>query len=96
MGVAGASTERLVDLCETAKCDVYVTGHGAQNYLNHQRFEEQGISTRYMDYRKVPYEQGDIEFNPFVSILDAIANCGERTRDLLCSEAVYWRKFNVS
>jgi WbqC-like protein family len=96
MSIAGAGTERLVGLCEATNCDVYVTGHGAQNYLKHQLFEEQGISTRYMDYRKVPYDQGRIEFNPFVSILDAIANCGERTRELLCSDAVYWREFNVS
>jgi hypothetical protein len=96
MGVEGASTERLVDLCEAVNCDVYVTGHGALNYLNHQQFEDKGISVRYMDYRKVLYEQGHGEFTPFVSILDAIANCGERTRDLLGSEAIYWRQFNVS
>lgn len=96
MGVAGASTERLVDLCEVVNSDVYVTGHGALNYLNHQQFEDKGISVRYMDYQKLPYEQGHIEFTPYVSILDAIANCGERTRDLLCSDAVYWRDLNVS
>ncbi len=96
MQVEGASTERLVKLCEAVNCDVYVTGHGALNYLNHQQFEERGISVRYIDYRKVPYEQGHGEFTPYVSILDAIANCGEATRDLLCSEAVYWRDFNVS
>jgi hypothetical protein len=96
MGVEGASTERLVALCEAVDCDVYVTGHGALNYLNHQQFEDKGISVQYMDYRKVPYEQGHIGFTPYVSILDAIANCGERTRDLLCSDAIYWRDFNVS
>ena len=96
MGVAGASTERLVDLCEAVNCDIYVTGHGALNYLNHQQFEDKGVSVRYMDYRKVPYEQGHGEFMPYVSILDAIANCGEHTRDLLCSDAKYWREFNVS
>lgn len=96
MGVAGASTERLVDLCEATDCDIYVTGHGALKYLNHQQFEDKGISVRYMDYTKVPYEQGHIEFTPYVSILDAIANCGERTRELLSSEAIYWRDFNVS
>jgi|SRR5215510_7416808 len=95
MGVAGASTERLVALCEATGCDVYVTGHGALKYLNHQTFEDRNISVRYMDYRKVPYEQGHGEFTPYVSILDAIANCGERARDLLCSEAVYWRDFNA-
>jgi hypothetical protein len=96
MGVAGSSTERLVNLCEAVNCDIYVTGHGALNYLNHQQFEDKGISVRYMDYRKVPYEQGHIEFTPYVSILDAIANCGERTRDLLCSDGIYWKDFKTS
>lgn len=96
MGVGGASTERLVALCESLGCDVYVTGLGALKYLAHEQFEARGISVRYMDYKKMPYEQGHGEFIPYVSILDTIANCGERTRDLLCSEAVYWREMNVS
>ncbi|HEY3041165.1 MAG TPA: WbqC family protein [Pyrinomonadaceae bacterium] len=96
MGVKGASTERLVALCEAVDCDVYVTGHGALRYLNHQQFEDKGVSVCYMDYKKVPYEQGHGEFTPYISILDAIANCGERARDLLCSAPVYWRDFTVS
>jgi WbqC-like protein family len=96
MEVGGASTQRLVDLCKLIDCDTYVTGHGALNYLNHEKFEEAGISVRYMDYRKVPYRQRHGEFTPYVSIIDAIANCGEQARDLLCSEAVYWREFNAS
>jgi WbqC-like protein family len=95
MGATGASTERLVALCKLTSCDVYVTGHGALNYLNHELFEEASISVCYMDYQKIAYRQRDGEFTPYVSILDALANCGERTRDLLCSEAVYWRNFNV-
>jgi hypothetical protein len=96
MGVDGASTGRLVALCEAVNCDVYVTGHGALKYLNHQQFEDKGISVCYMNYKKAPYEQGHGEFTPYVSILDAIASCGERTRDLLCSGAIYWRDFNGS
>jgi hypothetical protein len=95
MGVGGSSTRRLIDLCKAAGCETYVTGHGALKYLDHGRFEAEGISVRYMDYRKVPYPQGRGEFTPFVSVIDAIANCGERTRDLLCSSAVDWRDFNV-
>lgn len=96
MGVEGASTQRLVDICAAVNCATYVTGHGALKYLNHEAFEEKGVSVRYMDYMKVPYPQGHGEFTPYLSILDAIANCGEGTRDLLCSNAVYWRDFNVS
>ena len=96
MNVAGASTERLIGLCEATACDIYVTGHGALNYLNHEQFEDKGITVRYMNYQKAPYEQGYPEFTPFVSIIDAIANCGESARELLCSDAIYWRDFNVS
>jgi hypothetical protein len=93
LGVHGTATERLIGLCMQLDCDVYVTGHGALNYLNHEKFEERGITVRYMDYKKMPYEQGAGEFTPYVSILDALAYCGERTRDLMCSDSIYWRDF---
>jgi hypothetical protein len=95
MNVPGASTDRLVALCERTQCSIYVTGHGALKYLNYQSFEDRDISVRYIDYRKVPYRQGSGDFTPYVSILDAIAHCGERTRELLCSEAVYWKDFEA-
>jgi hypothetical protein len=95
MGVGGASTQRLVDLCKLVNCDTYVTGHGALKYLEHEKFEEVGISVRYMDYKKTAYQQRHGEFTPYVSILDAIANCGEQARELLCSDTIYWRNFNV-
>jgi hypothetical protein len=93
MGVPGVSTDRLVNLCERTNCDIYVTGHGALKYLDHEKFEERGISVRYMDYKKIPYRQGAGEFTPYVSILDAIAHCGEGARDLVCSDSVYWKNF---
>jgi WbqC-like protein family len=96
LGVEGSSTQRLVDLCKLVSCDSYVTGHGALNYLEHEKFEETGISVRYMAYKKTAYPQRHGEFTPYVSIIDAIANCGEQARELLASEAIYWREFNVS
>jgi hypothetical protein len=95
LGVSGSSTARLIDLCERTACDVYVTGHGALRYLDHERFEERRISVRYIDYRKLCYPQGSAEFTPYVSVLDAIAYCGEKTRKLLCSESVYWKDFVI-
>ena len=95
MAVEGSSTERLVNLCEATNCDVYVTGHGALNYLDHEQFERKGITVRYIDYQKVAYAQLHGDFTPYVSILDAIANCGDGARDLLRSEAVHWRDFDV-
>ena len=93
--VGGSSTQRLVDLCRYVGADVYVTGLGALKYLDHEQFEANNISVRYMDYKLTPYPQMFGDFTPYVSILDAIANCGDRVRELVCSESTYWRDFRV-
>ena len=90
-GMGGSSTQRLVDLCASVDANIYVTGHGALKYLEHDRFEERGIDVRYMDYQRVPYPQQHGEFTPYVSIIDAIANVGDRARDLLVSPAIHWK-----
>lgn len=94
IGIAGQRSQRLVELCLALKCDVYITGHGAKNYLEHESFEAAGVSVQYMDYKKVPYSQQFGDFTPYVSILDAIANCGKGAADLLVSGVINWREFN--
>jgi len=93
LGVGGMRTERLVAVCRHLRADNYITGLGALKYLEYSRFESFGISVRYMAYQMRPYEQSHGEFRPYVTILDAIAHCGEQTRDLLCSESVYWKDY---
>lgn len=93
LGIAGSSTGRLVDICRHYHADVYVTGLGALNYLDYEQFEDAEISVRYMDYEKKAYSQLHGTFTPYVSILDAIANCGEKTGELIRSGAIYWKDF---
>ena len=76
--------------------DVYVTGHGAKNYLDHEAFERGGVHVEYMDYQRRAYPQLHGEFTPYVSILDLIANMGREGRDLICSGTVSWREFHVN
>jgi hypothetical protein len=92
-GVAGASTQRLVDLCASAGATAYVTGHGALKYLEYEKFEARGIDVRYIDYRLAEYPQRHGEFTPFVSIIDPLANVGGAARDLVVSPTVSWRDF---
>jgi hypothetical protein len=91
--IAGASSQRLVDLCAAVGADAYVTGHGALNYLEYEKFEARGIEVRYIDYQLAKYPQRHGEFTPYVSILDPIANVGEAARDILVSPALPWREF---
>lgn len=95
LGIGGSSTLRLVNICRHLGADSYVTGLGALNYLDYSQFEDRGISVRYMDYMKVKYPQLHGEFTPYVSILDAVANCGSGASKLICSTSTYWKEFNV-
>ncbi len=90
--VTGSSTQRLIDLCKHHEADTYVTGHGAAKYLDHQAFEESGITVRYMDYELAEYPQIAGTFTPYVSVLDAIACCGDEASSLIKSSAVDWKE----
>ncbi len=89
----GSGSERVLSIVQRLGGSVYVTGHGARNYLQHQLFEKKGIEVRYMDYAKTPYPQLHGEFTPYVTILDLIANTGPRGRDFIHSGTKNWREF---
>lgn len=87
------SSQRLLDLLKRFDGTCYITGHGARNYLDHQLFEQSGVTVRYMLYEKVPYPQLHGEFTPYVSILDLIANCGRQGVEVMCSGTLHWKEF---
>lgn len=93
IGVQGKGSQRLRDLCLAIGANVYITGHGARNYLDHEFFEESGIRVEYMKYRMIPYPQLYGEFTPYVTALDLIANCGKEGTKVICSETIYWKDF---
>ncbi|HWT99115.1 MAG TPA: WbqC family protein [Terriglobales bacterium] len=90
---ATKSSEKLVELLSKLQANIYITGHGAKNYLDHELFERHGIRVEYMLYEKKPYPQLNGPFTPFVSILDLIANCGREGAKWLVSGTTYWKDF---
>lgn len=93
LGITGSGTERLLNLCKLVEAKTYITGLGALNYLEHERFDDADVMVRYMDYKLKKYVQLHGQFVPYVSIIDGIANCGDKVRDLICSPSVYWREY---
>jgi hypothetical protein len=93
LGVAGASTDRVLEVVLSLGGTTYVTGHGAAAYLDHQAFARAGVAVEYMDYRKLPYPQLHGAFTPFVSALDLAANCGAAGVDRICSPSIPWERF---
>lgn len=76
LDIPGNGTDRVLSIVQHLKGGVYVTGHGARNYLDHNKFEYAGISVQYMRYRCLSYPQLYGDFNPYLSALDLVANCG--------------------
>jgi hypothetical protein len=90
LGVGGSSSQRLRDITAALDGTVYLTGHGALNYLDHSIFEERNIEVRYMDYAVGPWPQDHGEFTPFVTALDALAHLGPAGATALHSTTLHW------
>ena len=88
-----SGSERLLKLCKLYDSNVYITGHGALKYISHDLFDSSGVDIKYMNYQKRQYNQQHGTFNPYVSGLDLVANCGPGGLSYICSKAVYWKDF---
>jgi len=77
-------TERLIHLCSSVGGTRYLTGQAARAYLVPDKFEQAGIEVKWMDYEGLPeYSQCWTGFEPRVSTIDLLLNCGRLSRDFL-------------
>lgn len=93
LSIPGRSTQRVVDLTRHFGGRAYLTGHGARNYLDHGAFAPHGIEVRYMDYERATYPQLHGAFDPHVSSLDLVANCGRDGIEFIRSGTTPWQDF---
>ena len=91
--IGGSGTERILNIVRAVGGTVYITGHGARNYLDHDAFEQVGVDVQYMRYERRPYPQRWGEFTPYVTSLDLVASLGHAGRSHILSSCVPWRKF---
>jgi len=76
-GVASAGTDRLVDLVRSAGASVYVTGRGAGEYLEPEKFAAASLSLAVQQFAEVERPQLRTDsFVPGLSILDALLMVG--------------------
>lgn len=93
LGIGGSSSRRVLDIVLSLGGTVYITGHGASRYLDHESFEAAGVRVEYIDYAMAPYPQLHGEFTPYVSALDLVANMGTGGIDYIRSGTIYWKDF---
>lgn len=85
LGVAGARSEMVLDICRRAGADVYLSGSGAsRSYLDLAAFERAGVRVEWQDFTHPRYPQHPPgEFVERLSALDLIVNCGPAAASVL-------------
>jgi len=78
-------TGRLVDICRRTEADTYLSGSGGQAYLDLKQFDDAGIHVIFQDYRHPEYPQQFGGFEPYMSAVDLLFNCGPRSLEILRS-----------
>ena len=79
-------TERLLDLCQQAEANIYVSGPSAKDYFEEKKAAMIGVSVEWMSYSNYPeYSQINLPFEHNVSILDLIFNEGPNSTNFMKS-----------
>jgi len=73
------SSARLAKLCAAAGADGYLSGSGAKAYLDPGVFSFAGIKLSWQEFSPRPYPQAFPGFEPDMSALDLLLNCGPRS-----------------
>lgn len=81
--VREASSARLARLCSAAGAQEYLSGAGARAYLDHGAFSYAGVKLSWQEFKPREYPQAFPGFEPDMSALDLLLNCGPRSLEWL-------------
>ena len=86
LGVSGDKTDRLVSICNALKAHTFYEGAAGRGYIETEKFDRAGITLEFQDYQHPLYPQLYGEFIPYLSVIDLMFNCGEKSLTVLSGE----------
>lgn len=78
--ISDERNQRIIDLCNHFRANVYLSGSGGKNYNDENLFKRNDISIKYSDYIPKSYPQPWGTFTPNLSVIDLLFNCGKDGR----------------
>lgn len=81
LGVTGARSDLLLDICKKTEATTYLSGPSGRDYLNKEIFAESNIGLDYHQFNHPTYEAK--RFVKYLSTLDLLMNCGPESREIL-------------
>lgn len=80
----GAKADLLASLCQQVGATSYISPPGSREYLDESdAFEKIGVPVQYFAFKHPEYPQLFGEFVPYMSSIDMLFNCGERSLALI-------------
>jgi hypothetical protein len=76
-------TERLIDICKTLNGNKYLAGKDGNKYMNLELFDKEGIEVIFQDFKHPVYNQLFGKFEPYMSAIDLLFNCGDNSLEIL-------------
>jgi hypothetical protein len=81
---SGTKADLLVSLCKQIGATAYLSPPGSKDYLDESdAFEKIGVPVQYYEFKHPEYPQPFGKFLPYMSIIDMLFNCGERSSALI-------------
>ena len=75
-----AREKRVIEICKSLEAKQYINSIGGLDLYSKEEFKESGIDLKFIKSTLIPYEQISCNsFEPYLSILDVLLNCGAKT-----------------
>jgi len=81
--VNGKSTERIIRLCKKLGADKYLSGESGHKYHEDDLFVVSGIKVEYTAFEEPKYNQPYGDFEPNMSAIDFLFNCGPESGHMI-------------
>ena len=90
MGISSQKTDRIIEICKQLEADTYLSGIGGKDYLEEEKFVQEGIKLEYQNFIHPVYHQRFMEdrscFLPYMSAIDLLFNEGRDSIGILRGE----------
>lgn len=80
-------TQRLIDICKKLSGTTYLSGTGTKDYMDESFFPKNNIEIEFNHFTHPTYQQLYPPFEPYMSVLDLLMNCGPSSEKIIKGEA---------
>ena len=86
MNLVGEKDELIMNLCKKVGAQKYISGIFGKDYLNTEKFFENNIQVEFHNYNHPVYPQHYAGFEPYMSVIDLLFNCGPDSTHIIKDE----------